>query len=150
MPTEKPSVDFAHMPGHLVRKLHQVQVALFMQHAGDIDLPPVQFAALAHAQAEPGTDQASLARAIAYDPVTVGGVLQRLEKKAWIERHPSPADKRLKCTHITPAGEAVLAHMHTRVQAAQTELLAPLNAQQQKDFMDNVERLLAAHASQLP
>jgi DNA-binding MarR family transcriptional regulator len=138
-------VHFERMPGHLIRRLHQVQVALFAQAAGDIDLPPVQFAALAYAQAHPLTDQASLARAIAYDPVTIGGVLTRLEFKAWIERVPSPTDKRARLVRATPAGEHVLAQMHQRVEKAQTELLQPFNAQQKVLFMDLLQTLLKAH-----
>jgi DNA-binding MarR family transcriptional regulator len=138
-------IHFERMPGHLIRRLHQVQVALFAQAAGEIDLSPVQFAALAYAQAHPLTDQASLARAIAYDPVTIGGVLTRLESKAWIERVPSPTDKRARLVRATATGTQVLAQMRQRVERVQNELMQPLTTGQQAQFLDLLQTLLKAH-----
>ncbi len=143
--TSGAEIDFAHMPGHMVRKLQQIQVALFMEAAGDIDLPPVQFAALAYAQSHPHTDQASLARAIAYDPVTIGGVIARLEKKGWITREGHRTDRRVKRVSVTEAGAAVLEEMHGRVLKVQQILLAPLSQEQKAAWFATMQELLDYH-----
>jgi DNA-binding MarR family transcriptional regulator len=143
--TSSTEIDFSHMPGHMVRKLQQVQVALFMDAAGEIDLPPVQFAALAYVAAHPHTDQASLARAIAYDPVTIGGVIGRLEKKGWISRDAHQGDKRVKRVIATDAGLAVLDEMHGRVKTAQSRLMAPLSAQERVQWEAMMQKLLDYH-----
>ena len=86
--------DFHNMPGHMIRRLHQVQASLFASNTSPLDVPPVQFAALAMIESHPDIDQASLAGAIAYDPVTMGGVIARIEAKGWIIRRVDPMDKR--------------------------------------------------------
>ncbi len=149
-PARSDEIDFAHMPGHLVRKLQQVQHALFMQHAADVDMPPVQFAALAYCALHPGVDQASLARAIAYDPVTVGGVVSRLEAKGWVRREPDLADKRVRRVTLTDVGAAALAVMSARVHSAQLALLSPLEPRERTEFMRLVEKLLGTHGALLP
>ena len=56
-----------------------------MAEAG-FDLTPVQFAALAVIAEHPRIDQATLAGLIAYDRVTIGGVVDRLSQKGYILR----------------------------------------------------------------
>ena len=40
------SFDFRHAPGHLIRRAHQVSVAIFMEETADFEVTPVQFAIL--------------------------------------------------------------------------------------------------------
>ena len=40
------SFDFEHAPGHLIRRAHQLSVAIFMEETGGGDMTPVQFAIL--------------------------------------------------------------------------------------------------------
>ena len=53
--------DIEAQPGHLIRRLQQFAVALFMDETQGQDLTPVQFAALAAAHRQPGMDQRTLA-----------------------------------------------------------------------------------------
>ena len=98
------------MPGHLIRRLHQVSTQLFLlrvQAAGS-DLTPVQFAALDALSTHPEIDQAGLAGAVAKDRATIGAVVDRLEQKGLIARRVSPADKRARLLSLTPRGQALL------------------------------------------
>ncbi len=81
-------IDISKMAGHLIRRLNQISVSVFTEKINDAgyDLTPVQFAALNILQSNPGIDQASLAGLIAYDRVTIGGVVDRLEQKGFIHR----------------------------------------------------------------
>ena len=65
------------MPGHLIRRLQQIAVSVFTERVtkAGFDITPVQFAALSTIAENPGLDQASLAGLIAYDRVTIGGVV---------------------------------------------------------------------------
>ncbi|HRE22051.1 MAG TPA: MarR family transcriptional regulator, partial [Rhabdaerophilum sp.] len=91
-PENRPQADdrleIYDMPGHLIRRMHQAAVAIFDNEvrAAGADLTPVQFAAMMKIAAEPGIDQASVAQAIAYDRVTIGGVVDRLEAKGLVRR----------------------------------------------------------------
>ena len=61
------------MPGHLIRRMNQISVAVFLQEAqqAGFDLTPVQFAALYTVGEHEAIDQATLASLIAYDRVTI-------------------------------------------------------------------------------
>ena len=84
------------MPGHLIRRMQQASLAIFdteMARAG-CDLTSVQYAALVAIAAQPGLDQATLASVIAFDRVTTGGVIDRLEAKGDVRREMPSDDRR--------------------------------------------------------
>ncbi len=93
------------MPGHLIRRLHQVAVQLFAASLGD-ELTPVQFGALAALGQTPGLDQAALSAAIGYDRATIGGVIDRLQARGLVARSADANDRRLKRVTLTAAGRA--------------------------------------------
>lgn len=58
-----------------------------------------------------------LAEAMACDPSTITGVVDRLEQQGYVERQTSAEDRRIKLLALTPAGctlrAKVLAKLHT-------------------------------------
>lgn len=50
------------------------------------DLTPIQLAAMQALKVNPGIEQAKIATLIAYDRATIGGVVERLEKKGYVTR----------------------------------------------------------------
>ncbi len=55
-------MDIHTMPGHLIRRLNQISVALFMDRMAQVglNLTPVQYAALCAIRNHPGIDQATV------------------------------------------------------------------------------------------
>src|SRR4051794_41918335 len=96
------------MPGHLIRRAHQISSALFAEECGEFDLTSVQYAALVAIRDNPDVDATRLSALIAFDRSTIGDVLERLEGKGWIKRHPSPTDRRVKLLRLSPTGEDLL------------------------------------------
>ncbi|MCB1353529.1 MAG: MarR family transcriptional regulator [Rhodobacteraceae bacterium] len=117
------------MPGHLIRRLHQISVAVFSEHvaAAGLNLTSVQYAALSAIAASPGIDQATLAGSIAYDRVTIGGVVDRLVQKGLIDRRTNERDRRARVLHITPEGETVLREIEPVVAGVQRDILVGLS-----------------------
>jgi DNA-binding MarR family transcriptional regulator len=148
MPTEtrrsRALEAFSTMPGHLVRRVYQVSTALFAQECGDVGLTPVQYAALVALRSHPRIDATRLSQAIYFDRSTIGDVLDRLEARGWVVRHPSPDDRRIKLLTIAPDGREVLRRVEPGVRRVQQRLLAPLPA---KDA-DTLVRLLAQLADE--
>jgi hypothetical protein len=68
------------MPGHLIRRLHQISFALFLEQAKAFGVTPVQYAALVAINDHPGIDQTTLCNIIAFDRTTIGGVVGRLQR----------------------------------------------------------------------
>jgi DNA-binding MarR family transcriptional regulator len=133
------------MPGHLIRRLHQIATGLFQERMAALghDLTPVQFAALATLRDRPDVDQATLAGLIAHDRATIGGVLDRLEAKGLVSRRTDPADRRARLVRLTEAGAALLAAVLPQVEALQDDILTGLDADERAQFI-----ALAAKAAQ--
>ena len=134
MDTSAP-IDIDLQPGHLIRRLHQIAVGVFVQEAGESGVTPVQYAALQVVHNQPGIDQRTLARAIALDASTTGGVVDRLEARGWLELRMSPEDRRARQLFLTPEGAQGLAGMIGPMLRAQEQILAPLSTRQRADFM---------------
>ena len=139
-------LDLHRFPGHLIRRLHQISVAQFaeMLSSHDIDLTPVQYAALKAIKANPGVDQASVAGLIAYDKATLGKVIDRLEAKALIDRSVSPKDRRAKHLDLTAAGQQILDRVQPLVDAVQGEILTGLTKEEQHQFLVLLQKATSA------
>ena len=87
--------SFSRLPGHLIRRVHQVATAYFAEECG-ADLTAVQYAALVAIGAHPGIDATRLSEIIFFDRSTIGDVLDRMEGKGWILRYSTPSDRRIK------------------------------------------------------
>jgi DNA-binding MarR family transcriptional regulator len=130
-------MDGIKLAGHLIRRLHQQSMQTFQtqtQTAG-FDLTSVQFAALECIAQRAGIDQASLAAAIGFDRATIGGVIDRLERKGLVQRVVSAQDRRARLLNLTPEGEQLLAVCRPVVQALQADILAPLSPEERDAFL---------------
>ena len=143
MPTE-----LHDMPGHLIRRAHQVSTALFAEECSGFDLTSVQYAALFAIAAHDGIDATRLATMIAFDRSTIGDVLERLESKGWITRASSSTDKRIKSVHLSMSGKQLLGDVAPTVARVQQRLLGCLSAGEQATAMAILRKL--AGAADLP
>ena len=139
------SFDFQHAPGHLIRRAHQVAVAIFMEETGDFDVTPVQFAILNALIDDPGEDQVTLAGKVAFDAATSGSVIGRLEAKGWVRREPDAADRRRKLLWVTAEGEQAAARMKRAAAKAQARILGPLDADERAQLVNLLGKLVAGH-----
>ena len=145
-----PKLDLNSLPGHDIRRLHQIAVALFMAETEPFGITPVQFAALQAVQNAPGTDQRTLARTIGFDTSTIAGVIDRLEARGLMLRSASAQDRRVRLLTLTPAGEQLLADVVPSMLRAQERILAPLPAQERGEFMRMLGVLIAVDGERPP
>jgi DNA-binding MarR family transcriptional regulator len=138
------------LPGHLIRRLQQAAVSLFLDECGGAgyDITPVQYAALIAIATYPDIDQASLAGLIAFDRATIAGVIDRLEGKGLVRRATSPNDGRIRQLKVEPAGEALLSEIRDVVARAQDRILSPLNGPERATFMVLLDKLVREHNQQ--
>lgn len=138
------SFDFQQAPGHLIRRAHQVAVAIFMEETAGQDVTPVQFAILNALMDQPGEDQVTLAARVAFDAATFGSVTGRLESKGWVRREPDPQDRRRKLLWVTPQGEQVVQQMKRAVARAQARIVEPLDPAERTQFAALLAKLVRA------
>ena len=130
-------IETHNMAGHLVRRLHQISVAVFADHMAALgaELTPVQFAALSALYANPGIDPASLASIIAYNKATLGGVIDRLETKGLIARRISETDRRARVLSLTQTGQTLFETVEPEVKDLQTDILSGLDASETQTLL---------------
>ena len=129
-------------PGHLIRRLQQIAVAIFMEETAEFDVTPVQYSALLAVRNHPGIDQTSLMKIIAFDRSTIGDVVQRLESKSLIRRTVNDADRRTRTLYITPSGRQLLSKVKKAVDAAQDKIVAPLTREERREFVRMMHKLV--------
>jgi DNA-binding MarR family transcriptional regulator len=137
--------DFRHAPGHLIRRAHQVAVAIFMEETAGCEVTPVQFAILNALLADPGEDQVTLARKVAFDAATFGSVISRLEARGWVVREADAQDRRRKRLWVTAEGAEVARRMRRPVGKVQERILEPLSADERMLLLSLLDRLVAGH-----
>jgi DNA-binding MarR family transcriptional regulator len=134
-------------PGHLFRRCQQIAVAIFAEETSGHDITPVQFAALFAIREQPGMEQATLARLIAFDRSTVGSVIDRLEEKKLVVRRTAKHDRRANLLSVTETGEAMLKAVTGKVARAQARMLEPLGPRERKQLIRLMMRLVGVDAA---
>ncbi|MBL7493534.1 MarR family transcriptional regulator [Frankia sp. AgB1.9] len=85
--------------------------------------------------------QADLGRDTGIDRSDVTGALTELEARGLVERRPDPDHGRRKIVTITPLGLDALRRLDGVIDGIQEAVLAPLTAQQRRQFVDLISRL---------
>jgi DNA-binding MarR family transcriptional regulator len=141
-------LDLETMPGFLIRRAHQVSMALFAEECAAFDLTSVQFAALTAIGANPDIDATRLSAIIVFDRSTIGGVLDRLEAKGWVTRGGTANDRRIKLLRLTASGRDILRRVRPAVSRVQRRLLAHLAAEDRDRFMQLLLDMVKAENEQ--
>ena len=144
-PAAGPADDIAltDQAGHLIRRAHQLAVALFHENLGR-DVTPVQYAVLRALEARPGIDQVTLAAEIALDTSTTAETAVRLERKGWIVRELLA--RRQRALYLTPEGQTLLASLRASMVTMQATLMHMLEPGEQQELMRLLRKLLAGAA----
>lgn len=94
--------------GYLIHEVARLMKRRFEDEASMQEITLPQWRALAHISNQDGMSQKALARAVDTDPMTMSGILDRLEKRGLIERHVDPTDSRAKLARVTEQGIEVV------------------------------------------
>jgi DNA-binding MarR family transcriptional regulator len=96
----------------------------------------------AAARSEVGS-QLALAHHLGIDRTVMTYMLDDLEAAGLIERQPDPTDRRARRVIVTPRGTKLLAKLDSRLQAAEADLLAPLDAAERMNFRSQLSAVAA-------
>lgn len=135
-------LDVWSRPGYLVRRLHQLSVAIFHDEMNQLSLTPVQLGALMVVARTPGIEQSALSEALGIDPVNTADVVRRLVKNELLHREPAEFDRRYKLITLTAGGQQLLRRSRKHMARVQERFLAPLDVRQRVAFMQLVRRLI--------
>jgi DNA-binding MarR family transcriptional regulator len=90
--------------GYLIHEVARLMKRRFEDHARAYGITLPQWRALAQIELDEGISQSALAACIDADPMTVSGILDRLEKRGLVDRYVDPADSRAKLARLTEDG----------------------------------------------
>lgn len=127
---------------HLLRRAHQRASALFLSVLTESQLTPAQFFAMARLHEMGKLSQNRLGRLAAMDPATIQGVIRRLHERGFIERLADPNDRRRMVLNLSPLGQQTVARLLRDANRIGGEILAPLDADEQRVFLGLLKRLV--------
>jgi len=136
--------DLYRRPGLMIRRAHQIAVAIFLEECGSSGLTTTQYGVLLILQRRPGIDQNTLARLLGLDRSTTGLVVRKLAERGLVTRPVGARDLRRRELRLTRSGLALLQKTTRDARRAQARLLSPLPAAERERFLDLLERLTAA------
>jgi MarR family transcriptional regulator, lower aerobic nicotinate degradation pathway regulator len=132
-------------PGFLIRRLHQIYVAIYLENCKRFGTTPVQSSVMQILSARPGMDQVALAGEIGIDRTTASSVLSRLEAKRILRRNADPTDRRTKHAYLTAHGKSMLREMQSSIDAAHRQLIEPLEPAEREAFVEQLLFLVQAN-----
>lgn len=132
-------------PGFLVRRLHQIHVAMFMEELAEDNVTPIQYGLLSILVELPGIDQFTVAAELGIDRANVADVLKRLESRQLVQRIVDPHNKRRKVCFVTREGAEFVEKYYSKMQSAQRRLLEPLSPAERDSFFELMYKLIDAN-----
>jgi len=142
------SDSFQNTVAYLVHEVTRLLDREFDQRMLPLGLTRAQWWVLASLYFEDGVMQTELARDLGFSKVALGGLLDRLEAKGWVERRPHPADRRANLVYRTAKVESLLATMKEVAEGINHDFIAALTPQEHKQLVTSLQTLkasLAAH-----
>lgn len=133
--------DMYQRPGFLLRRAHQISAAVFENACAEVGLTQAQYGVLMVLQGAPDIDQSRLARALAFDKVTVLRVLRGLEERGLVRRDVSASNRRQMSVRLTPQGQRLLKKAEQPVRQAYQRLMGPLSPAQSQQLIDLLQLL---------
>jgi len=131
-------------PGFLIRRLHQIHLALFAEECAPFGVTPVQFSIMTVVRAQPGLEQVALAQEVGVDRTTLTNVLTRLEGRGLITRAAVETDRRVKVVSLTQEGRATLIRMTDAAERAHTRTIEALAPAEREAFLGALRYLVNA------
>jgi DNA-binding MarR family transcriptional regulator len=144
----EPAWPLDQRPGFLIRRLHQIHVALFQQKCAAFEITPLQYSLLSALAVRGTADQTTLAADVALDRTTTTGALKRLQLRNFVERSIHHRDRRAQICRLTKAGANLLQQMERSARAAHRETVADLSKADQKRFIAMMPRSVVARSIQ--
>ena len=129
-------------PGFLVRRLHQIHMAIFLKECAAEQVTPIQWGILTIVKSRPGVGQVELADELGLDRSNVANVVDRLTRRGVLKQTVSKQDRRKRSIAITPKGVALMARFQPKAERAQRRLLEVLSKEERQQFMSLLSRLV--------
>ncbi len=140
-----PELDYdvlAGLAGFWIRRAQLVVMKSFGQHLTDLNLRPVEAAALVLIGKNKDLSQNMLAAGLGTDQATMVAICTRLEDRNLILRRRLPADRRYHSLSLTPEGKKISAIVDKRLRMHNENLLKKLSVGNRKQLMAHLQAIV--------
>lgn len=146
MPEDKDSLELLYStPGYLIRRCHQIAVAIFLEDSKSYNIRPLDFAVVCALGSCKEADQVTLSGLIGVDRSSIARLVDSLERKGLVKRKSSKKDLRVKRISLTKKGQSMLHKMTPTAKPIEERVLEPLTKTQRKQFMTCLKKLAEAN-----
>lgn len=129
-------------PGFMLRRAHQISVALFLEETAGLGLTTTQYGTMVALRARGSLDQVGIATLVGIDRSTTALVVSKLEEAGYVERRDDAVDKRRKIITLSKAGHAMLDGAAAPAQRAKERTLQAFSARDAAKFLALLERFV--------
>ena len=129
--------------GFLLHEVARLLRRRFEQNARCSGLTRSQWQVLATLATNEGINQSGLAELLEIEPITLGRIVDKLEARGLIERHPDPSDRRVWLLHLTPAARPKLTQLRGLGDVTRGEALAGVSEADTERLLRTLQALKA-------
>ncbi|MDJ0622006.1 MAG: MarR family transcriptional regulator [Desulfocapsaceae bacterium] len=105
------------------------------------DLTVEQFHLLKNTSRVSGLSQNELCRSVGKKPANITRILDRLEKKKWIERRVHPNDRRATLVFLTRDGELIVKKVSSTFESYSSRFIAGVDADEERIFRQVIKKI---------
>ncbi|MBL4801085.1 MAG: MarR family transcriptional regulator [Emcibacter sp.] len=129
-------------PGFLIRRLQQIQVAVFLSECQEEKITPIQWGILTIVTDFPNSGHIEISEELGLDRSNVANVVTRLVDRGLLSRITNKEDRRRKSINVTEEGLEIMKKVRAKARRAQDKVLGPLEESEREIFMELLGRLV--------
>ena len=129
--------------GYNARRATLVIIDAFLRNMAAYGLRPVDFSVLSLIAHNPGITSRQLCSALNIQPPNLVGMINQLQKRAWITRRPHPHDGRALGLHLTPAARKMMRQAEATAAELEAEATAHLSPDERATLMRLLKKIYA-------
>jgi MarR family transcriptional regulator, transcriptional regulator for hemolysin len=127
--------------GFLLHDVARLLKKRLEQNSRGSGLTRSQWQVLTNLAQNEGINQKGLAELLEIEPITLGRILDKLQTRGLVERHPHPTDRRTWLLHLTPAARPKLEQVRELGDATRSEALAGVSEVDRRRLLKTLQAL---------
>lgn len=140
MPDTLPADDERHI-GFLISDVARLLRTAFDRRVRRLGLTRSQWLVINRLHRRPGATQSELAEMLEVEKATAGRMVDRMEKKGWVERRPDAADRRVNRLHLTSEADLIQLRLARVAERTVDDALKLLSAGERAAFSELMRRV---------
>ncbi len=135
------SPDDEYYIGYMIADVGRLLRTVFDRRVRRLGLTRPQWTVLTRLHSRPGLSQSEVADLLEIEKPTAGRLIDRLERKGWVERRADPRDRRVNRIHLTPKGEKLHTVIWPVAAGTVDEALDGLTSREREQFSTVMRRV---------